>query len=172
MLIATPKRLEQFGIDLGAHWRRDDHMLPAAGARAVFVWDGEPDVVAANDEASFLSAKELAKRMQVTVQSVYQREEAHEFFAVVPPARKRGRMYPAFLLDSKLDRARLKELIELFASYHADGVTTNDLLNFLQATRDELGARTALESLLSRADDDERELVVNLAQEEIHRISQ
>lgn len=170
MLIATPRRLEQLGIDLGAQWRRDDNAAPRrAGVRAVFVW-GDHEAAASGEEPGFLSAKDLAARMQVSVQTVYQREDALEFFAVVPPARKRGRKYPAFLLDARLDRGRLKELIELFALHQSQGVNMNDLLNFLQATRDELGGSTALESLLARADD--RELVLNLAQEEIHRISQ
>lgn len=170
MLIATPKRLEQLGINLGAQWRRDDAVLPSAGVHAVFVWNDVPQDP--DDDSGFLSAKELAARMQVTVQAVYQREDAREFFAVVPPARKRGRKYPAFLLEPRLDRERLKELIELFARHESQGVNMNDLLNFLQATRGELNGRTALESLLGRAEAGERELVSNLAKEEIHRISQ
>lgn len=172
MLIATPSRLKQFGIDLGALCRRSDHVPPAIGARAVYVWNDDAQLVPRKDDVGFLSANELAMRMQVTVQAIYQKENAHEFFAVVPPARKRGRKYPTFLLDPKLDRMRMKELIELFARHVDEGVTMNDLLNFLNAVRNELDGRAAKESLLSRASADERELVLSLAQEEIHQISQ
>lgn len=171
MVIAPKQRLEQFGIDLGAQWRREDGAV-AGGARPVYVWRG-PEA-SANDDFELLETKDFAARMQTSVQNIYQLEDAQRFFSVRPPGRTKGRKFPSFLLDPRLDKDRLKDLVRLFAEAAGDGITMNDLLNFLRASRDELGGRTVMDSLLActAASAEEHQIILNMALEELARVSQ
>lgn len=171
MVIAPKQRFEQLGIDLGAQWRREDGTAAGAG-RPVFVWRG-PEA-GANDDLELLETKDFAARMQTSVQNIYQLEEAQKFFSVRPPGRTKGRKFPSFLLDPRLDKDRLRDLVRLFADAAGDGITMNDLLNFLRASQDRLGGRTVLESLLGRlrSSDGEHQIILNTALEELARVSQ
>ncbi|MDP2322650.1 MAG: hypothetical protein Q8N51_01295, partial [Gammaproteobacteria bacterium] len=129
----------------------------------------------ASKDDGLLSADELAKRMKCTPQAVYHREQALQFFSVIPPGRKKGRKYPEFQLDPRLDDQALKRLIILFKRAEHMGVTSNDLWNFLRTLQTALQGNTAVNALLGlgtgATQADGGDVIFELAQEEIATIS-
>jgi hypothetical protein len=92
------------------------------------------------DANGLLSIQEFSSRLQVSDQTVRNREDQGEFFSVLAPARKRGREYPAFQL---LDGVRGEPLKQTIAELKDLGgaakfqffTTPNDLLGGLTPIR-------------------------------------
>lgn len=181
MLIATQDQFNAAGVQL-CQWQP----VPAAlAARYVGFAPGNIFVhrdlilqngsTKASEDDGLLSADEVAKRMKCTPQAVYHREQASQFFSVIPPGRKKGRKYPEFQLDPRLDDKALKRLIVLFKQAEPLGVTSNDLWNFLRTLQTALQGNTALNALLGlgtgATQADGGDMIFELAEEEIATIS-
>ena len=100
---------------------------------------------APHDDYALLTADEMASRMSCTPPTVYERESSDDFFAVIPPGRVRGRKYPAFQLNHKVDRSLLKDVIQL---YKKRGASLNNLWTFLRTSQGPLGGSSFLNVLV------------------------
>src|SRR4051812_17386279 len=109
VLVTTRAHLEKAGIDmrtLHAAGRQIQLGIGALTAGQLYLHSNvahPQGAVKSSEIASLLTAEELALRMDCTARAVYQREQAGELFSVLPPARVKGRRFPAFQLQSRLD---------------------------------------------------------------------
>jgi hypothetical protein len=183
VLIATLNQLAAAGMEL-AKWQPATAELAqqfaGCAARNVFVHRElaapAPSLRGKPAEAdALLNAEDFAKRMECSPQAVYHREQARQFFSVIPPGRTKGRKYPAFQLDRRLDRSSLHKLIVLFKEAETMGITTNDLWNFLRTIQSALQGNTVLNALLGvgqgASKQDDGQMIFELAEEEITVIS-
>ena len=92
-----------------------------------------------------LSAAELGEQLGVGAPMVRVREQGHELFAVLPPGRERGRVYPAFQAWPDIAGAPLRQVLQALGQ--PDGSTT---WGFFSSTSRELEELTPVEVLSGR----------------------
>ena len=105
------------------------------------------DVHARTDADAFapLSAAELGEQLGIGAAMVRVREQGHELFAVLPPGRERGRVYPAFQAWPDITGAPLGQVLQALGQ--PDGGTA---WGFFSSTSRELEDLTPVEVLTGR----------------------
>ncbi len=92
-----------------------------------------------------LTAEELAGVMKCSKPLIYQREASGEFFSALAPGRKNGKLFPAFLVNEKLDQALMTRVI---GAYREAEVSTTLLWSFMRSPQNEFAGKTPVEMLL------------------------
>jgi len=99
-----------------------------------------------SEDGEFLSAKQMAQALKVSVQTVRNLESNDILFSLLAPLRQRGRVYPAYLVEYALSgtaNPRLLQTLERLGGEHKH--------LFLTTPRDTLAGLTPLTLWMGRA---------------------